>query len=148
MTPACCNHRVVYNILVSKGVSALADAIEYVAGEDMAFVRGPYSPAVIWHDTLFVSGLLAVNPDGKEVAGDVREEAMIVLRNLRSVLEAAGSGMDKVLAVSVYLDDINELSAFNEVYEEFFKPPYPSRSAVGVSLLGRFKVELSALACR
>jgi len=131
---------------MGKGVTVLTDGIEYVAGEDIPVPRGPYSPAVIWGDMIFVSGLLAVNPDGKEVAGDIREEAMVVLRNLKRVLEAAGSGLDKVLAVTVYLGDIKELSAFNEVYEEFFKPPYPSRSAVGVSLLGKFQVELSAIA--
>ena len=126
----------------------MADAIEHVTGDGEAFTRGPYSPAVIWRDMVFVSGLLAVNPDGKEVVGDVREEAMVVLRNLSRVLEAAGSGMEKVLAMTVYLSDINELPAFNEVYEEFFKPPYPSRSAVGISLPGKFQVELSALAYR
>jgi len=120
--------------------------MEYVAGEGMPVPSGPYSPAVVWGDMVFVSGLLAVNPDGKEIAGDIREEAMVVLRNLKRLLETAGSGLDKVLSVTVYLDDIKDLSAFNEVYEEFFSPPYPSRSAVGVSLLGRFQVELSAVA--
>lgn len=126
----------------------MAESIEYVGGEGISVPRGPYSPAVVWGDMVFVSGLLAVNPDGKEVAGDVREEAMVVLRNLRRLLENAGSGLDKVLAVTIYLGDIKDLPAFNEVYEEFFTPPYPSRSAVGVSLLGRFQVELSAVAFR
>jgi 2-iminobutanoate/2-iminopropanoate deaminase len=124
----------------------LSDGIEYVAGENIPVPSGPYSPAVVWGDMIFVSGLLAVNPDGKEVSGNIREEAMVVLRNLRGLLEIAGSSLEKVLAVTVYLADINDLPAFNEVYEEFFKPPYPSRSAVGVSLLGKFQVELSALA--
>lgn len=120
--------------------------IEYATGEGVPVPRGPYSPAVIWGDMVFVSGLLAVNPDGKEIAGDIREEAMVVLRNLKRLLEAAGSGLDKVLAVTVYISDIKDLPAFNEVYEEFFKSPYPSRSAVGVSLLGKFQVEVSAIA--
>jgi len=131
---------------MGKGVTVLTDDMEYVAGEGMPVPRGPYSPAVIWGDLIFVSGLLAVIPDGKEIAGDIREEAMVVLRNLKRLLEAAGSGLDKVLAVTVYLGDIKDLPAFNEVYEEFFKPPYPSRSAVGVSLPGKFQVELSAIA--
>jgi 2-iminobutanoate/2-iminopropanoate deaminase len=133
---------------VGEGVSILSNGIEYIAGEDMPVPGGPYSPAVVWGGMIYVSGLLAVNPDGKEVAGDIREETMVILRNLKKLLEAAGSGLEKVLAVTVYIRDINDLSAFNEVYEEFFAPPYPSRSAAGVSLPGRFQVELSALACR
>lgn len=118
------------------------------AGEGLPPSRGPYSHAVEWNGLVFVSGLLAVKEEGGEVAGDVREEAMVVLRNLERVLRAAGSGMDKVLAVTVFLADIGEISAFNEVYEEFFRPPYPARSAVSVALPGRFRVELAAVACR
>ncbi len=118
------------------------------SGGDLPASRGPYSPAVAWGGLLFVSGLLAVKEDGVAVEGDVREEAMVVLRNLERILQAAGSGMDKVLAVTVFLADAGELSAFNEVYEEFFQPPYPARSAVGVSLPGEFRVELAAVACR
>ncbi len=126
----------------------MADAFSAVGGEDLPPPRGPYSLAVSREGLVFVCGLLAVKEDGGEVAGDVREEAMVVLRNLERVLEAAGSGLEKVLAVTVYLADVNEVSAFNEVYEEFFRPPYPARSTVGVALPGRFRVELSAVACR
>jgi len=103
---------------------------------------------VVWGDLVFISGLLAVKPDGVEVSGDIREQAMIVLRNLKHLLEAAGSGLEKVLSVTVYLDNITDLPAFNEVYEEYFRPPYPSRSAVGVSLLEPFQVQISAVAYR
>ncbi|MBC7231021.1 MAG: RidA family protein [Actinobacteria bacterium] len=126
----------------------MADGFQVVEGEGIPVPKGPYSPAVVWERLVFVSGLLAVNPDGREVAGDVREEALVVLRNLKRLLEEAGSGLDRVLAVNVYLADIEDLFAFNEVYEEFFRPPYPSRSAVGVSLLGGFRLELSAVAYR
>jgi len=124
----------------------LVDGLEHVCGGDIPVPRGPYSPAVVWGDLVFVSGLLAVKADGAEVRGDIREEAMIVLRNLKRLLEVAGSGLEKVLSVTVYLADISDLPAFNEVYEEYFKPPYPSRSAVGVSLLEPFQVQLSAVA--
>lgn len=109
--------------------------------------RGPYSPAVVWKDMVFVSGLVAVREDGTEVAGDVREEAVVVLRNLRGILERAGSGLECVLSVTVYLKDIGELPAFNEVYEEVFTPPFPARSAVGASPPGDFRLELAAVAC-
>ena len=126
----------------------MPDGFESVKGENIPVPRGPYSPAIVWGDLVFVSGLLAVKADGDAVCGDIREEAMVVLRNLKSLLEAAGSKLEKVLAVTVYLADIGNLQAFNEVYEEYFKPPYPSRSAMGVSLLGGFQLELSAVACR
>jgi 2-iminobutanoate/2-iminopropanoate deaminase len=127
-------------------VIALADGIRHVYGEGIPVPRGPYSPAVVWGDLVFVSGLLAVKPDGAAVSGDIREEAMIVLRKLKGLLETVGSGLEKVLSVTVYLGDISDLAAFNEVYEEYFKPPYPSRSTVGVSLLGPFQIQLSAVA--
>jgi len=133
---------------MGKGVSILPDGFESVKGENIPVPRGPYSPAIVWGDLVFVSGLLAVKQDGDAVCGDIREEAMIVLRNLKNLLEATGSGLEKVLAVTVYLSDISNLMAFNEVYEEYFKPPYPSRSAMGVSLLGAFQVELAAIAYR
>jgi len=122
--------------------------LEHVASEEIPVPRGPYTPAVVWGDLVFISGLLAVKPDGAEVSGDIREQAMIVLRNLKHLLEAAGSGLVNVLSVTVYLDDITDLQAFNEVYEEYFRPPYPSRSAVGVSLLEPFQVQISAVAHR
>lgn len=95
---------------------------------------------------VFTSGLLAVKPDGARVEGDVREEAMVVLRNLRAVLEEAGSGLGKVLMVFLFLRDIRELPAFNEVYEEFFRPPYPARCVAAADLPGEFRVELAAVA--
>ncbi len=131
-----------------KGVIVVVGGMRVVEGEGVPLPRGPYSPAVTWDKLVFVSGLLAINPDGREVAGDVREEAMVVLRNLKRILEEAGSGMERVLSVGVYLADIGDLPAFNEVYEEFFRPPYPARTAIGVSLLGGFRVELSAVAYR
>jgi 2-iminobutanoate/2-iminopropanoate deaminase len=126
----------------------LGGVFRSVEGEGLPVPRGPYSPALIWENMIIVSGLLALKSDGSAVTGDVREEAMIVLRNLESLLRAAGSGLDHVLSVSVYLADVKDLPAFNEVYEEFFKPPYPARSAVGVSLPGGFQVEMAAIAAK
>ena len=86
--------------------------------------------------------------DGGVVTGDVREQSMVVLRNLGNVLKAAGSRLENVLSVTVFLTDIGDIPAFNEVYEEFFTEPYPSRSAAGVALPGGFKLELAAVAFR
>ncbi len=119
-----------------------------VWGEDLPRPQGPYSPAVAWKDLVFVSGLVAVKADGTRVRGDVREEALVTLKNLKNVLEEAGSSLSKVLSVTVYLEDIEELPAFNEVYEEFFVSPYPARSVAGVKVPGGFRVEVSAVAYR
>jgi 2-iminobutanoate/2-iminopropanoate deaminase len=108
--------------------------------------QGPYSLSTAWRDLVFVSGLVAVRGDGSKVEGDVREETMVVLRNLERVLRERGSGLDKVLRVDVLLVDLEHLQAFNEVYEEFFSPPYPARTVAGVSLPGSFRVEVSAVA--
>ena len=129
-----------------EGVKTVSRGYERVEGEGLPAPRGPYSPAVAWENLVFVSGLLAVKPDGDAVTGDVREEAMVILRNLGRVLQAAGSALENVLSLTVFLSDIADLPAFNEVYEEFFKPPYPSRTAAGVSLPGGFHLELSAVA--
>jgi len=124
----------------------LSDGFKCVEGEAVPPARGPYSTAVVWENLVFVSGLLAVKADGDTVNGGVREETMVILRNLKNVLEAAGSGLEKVLSVTVYLADIGNLTAFNEVYEELFQPPYPARATAGVSLPAGFLVELSAVA--
>jgi 2-iminobutanoate/2-iminopropanoate deaminase len=126
----------------------MAEGFKGIEGGSVPPPRGPYSPAVVWKNMVFVSGILALNPDGSRVTGGIREESMVVLRNLKSVLEAAGSGPGKVLSTTVYLADIGDLPAFNEVYEEFFKPPYPARAAAGVSLPTGFGVEVSAVAFR
>ena len=133
---------------MGEGVSVVTRGYESVKGEGLPPPLGPYSPAVIWENLVFVSGLLPVREDGGPVKGDVREEAMVVLRNLGSILKSAGSRMENVLSITVYLADVDDIPAFNEVYEEFFSQPYPSRSAVGVRLPGGFHLELSAVAFR
>ncbi len=133
---------------MDEGVRNLAKGYKSVEGEGLPATRGPYSPAVVWENLVFVSGLLAVREDGAAVTGDVREEAMVVLRNLSRVLTAAGSRLENVLSVTVYLADVGDMPAFNEVYEEFFSKPYPSRSAAGVALPGGFHLELAAVAFR
>ncbi len=126
----------------------MAEGLKRVEGDSVPPARRPYSPAVVWDNMVFVSGILALDPEGNKVTGGIREESMVVLRNLRSVLEAAGSGLGKVLSATIFLADIADLAAFNEVYEEFFEPPYPARAGAGVSLPAGFSVEVSAVAYR
>jgi 2-iminobutanoate/2-iminopropanoate deaminase len=134
-----------YNSYTRK-VDIMSKNMTPVRGALVPGTAGPYSAAISWEKLVFVSGLLAINPDGSRVSGDIREQGFVVLRNLKIILEAAGSGLEKLLSATVYLLEIEDLGAFNEVYEEFIKKPYPARSVAGISLPSPFRVELSAIA--
>lgn len=114
---------------------------------DFPAPRGPYSLAVRAGDLIFTSGLLPLLlEEGKRVSDDVREQALVALRNLKDLLEKSGSSLDRVVKVTVYLSYLGDLPAFNEVYEEFFTPPRPARSAVQAVIPGGYLVELDAVA--
>jgi len=109
---------------------------------------GPYSQALVAGGFVFCSGQIALDPSsGALVEGGIREQTRRVLSNLKEVLEAAGSGLNKVVKVNAYLSDLGEFQAFNEVYQEFFRPPYPARTTVEVKGLPRgAKVEIDVIA--
>jgi len=108
---------------------------------------GPYSQAVRAAGLVFVSGQIPLTPEGQLVEGPVAAQAEQALKNVKAILEAAGSGMNRVLQVTVFLTDISAFEAFNRVYAEFFSPPYPARQVVGVAELPKgVKVEISAVA--
>ena len=109
---------------------------------------GPYSQAVEANGFLFCSGQIAINPatGNVEVAG-AAEQTMRVLLNLRAVLEAAGSGLDKVVKTTVFLTDMGDFPAVNKVYSEMFAGHKPARSTVQVARLPKcVKVEIEAIA--
>jgi len=107
---------------------------------------GPYSPAVRAGNLVFVSGQVPRDPRPGELAGtDFDSRARKVLANVREVLAAAGASLDDVVSVIVYLTNVDDWARFNEIYQTTFRPPYPSRTAVGVSLRG-ILVEVSAIA--
>ena len=98
---------------------------------------------------VFTSGQLPINPETKAMPQDVAAQAAASLKNVQAVLEAAGSSMGKVLKTTVYLTDINDFAAINEVYATFFKPPFPARSCFAVkSLPLNAKIEIEAVAAR
>jgi 2-iminobutanoate/2-iminopropanoate deaminase len=109
---------------------------------------GPYSQAVGSGGFLFVSGQIPLDPATMTlVEGDVREQAHQVMRNLRSVLEAAGASLDAVARTTIFLADMNDFAAVNEVYGSYFAAPPPARSTVEVSRLPRdARVEIDAIA--
>jgi 2-iminobutanoate/2-iminopropanoate deaminase len=111
---------------------------------------GPYSQAVKLEgeSLIFVSGQIALNPKtGDRIHGGVVQETRHVLENLRNVLETAGSGLDKVVKTTVFLQSMDDFGVMNEVYSEYFKDDPPARSTIEVSRLPKgMKVEIEAMA--
>ena len=99
---------------------------------------GPYSQGIAWDRLVFTSGQLPMDASGTIPSADVREQARIALSNVRAILEAGGSGLDRVLKVTIFVADIAHFAAINEVYREFFAVdgvPFPARSVVQVAAL-------------
>lgn len=97
---------------------------------------GPYSQAVKAGDTIYVSGQLPIDPATGAFAGDdITAQTRQSLTNIRSILEAAGTDMSKVVKTTVLLKSIADFAAMNEVYAQFFSEPYPARAAFQVAAL-------------
>jgi 2-iminobutanoate/2-iminopropanoate deaminase len=111
---------------------------------------GPYSQAVVEGDLVFVAGQGPTDPaTGDLVEGDVGLQTLRSLANLQAILEAAGSSMDKVIRCNVYLKDIQDFSAMNDVYRLAFQPPYPARTTIQAGALpGGIAVEIDCVARR
>jgi 2-iminobutanoate/2-iminopropanoate deaminase len=108
----------------------------------------PYSPAIVENGFVFVSGQGPLDlATGEYIKGDVRAETKRVFENIKSILQAAGTSMEKVVKVNVYLRDINDFSAMNEVYATYFTAPYPARTTIQAGALPRgFAVEIECVA--
>ncbi|AEB11077.1 RidA family protein [Marinithermus hydrothermalis] len=110
---------------------------------------GPYSQGIQAGPFVFVSGQIPFTPSGERVSGGIEAQTRQVLENLKAVLEAAGSGLDRVVKVTAYLADMNDFEAFNRVYGEFFQEPYPARAVVEVARLPRdVRVEVECIALK
>jgi 2-iminobutanoate/2-iminopropanoate deaminase len=109
---------------------------------------GPYSQGIAASGFLFLSGQVPLDPEtGQLVQGTVQEEVTRVLENLKGVLEAAGSGLQRVVRTTVYLTSLEDFTAMNEVYARYFGEHRPARSTVQVSALPRgARVEIDAIA--
>ena len=108
---------------------------------------GPYSQAKAVNGFLFTAGQIPINPaTGKMVEGDIKVHARQALENIKAVLEAGGSGLDKAVKVTVFLKDINDFASVNEVYAEYFGNSKPARSAFQVAKLPLdAKIEIEAV---
>ncbi len=109
---------------------------------------GPYSQAIRAGDLLFVSGQIPLDPaTGQLVDGDIRAQTERVLTSIGEILKAAGSSLDAVVRTTVFLADLNEFTAMNEVYARFFTTPAPARATVQVSRLPRdVRIEIDVIA--
>ncbi len=109
---------------------------------------GPYSQAIVSGGYVYTAGQIALDPNsGELVRGGVEAQAERVLDNLRAVLEAAGSSLDDVVKTTMYLADIADFVAVNEVYARYFSEPYPARSAIQAGALPKgARVEIDAIA--
>jgi 2-iminobutanoate/2-iminopropanoate deaminase len=122
---------------------------EIITAERAPKAIGPYSAAIRAGQFIYTSGQLGFNPEtGNLVEGGIEAETRQALTNLQNVLEAAGSGLDQVVKTTVFLRDINDFSAMNSVYAEFFTSKHPARSAFQVAALpkgGAVEIEAVAL---
>lgn len=121
---------------------------ERIQTESAPQAIGPYSQAIRAAGLVFVSGQIPIDPaTGQFVAGGIAEQTEQVLRNLSAVLEAAGTGLNHVVRTTVFLADMAEFAAMNEVYGRFFVTDPPARSTVAAAGLPRdARVEIDAIA--
>lgn len=96
---------------------------------------GPYSQGIEVGNLVITSGQLPINPATGEMPSDIEAQAHQSLQNVKAILEAAGTGLDKVVKTTVFLADMNDFAAMNGVYAQYFNEPYPARSAVAIKTL-------------
>ena len=125
-------------------------AKQIVVAEGSSPPIGPYSLGVWAGDLLFVSGQTPIDPATGTVASDnVAEQAHQTIKNVRAILEAAGLSLDNVVKATVFIKNMNDFAAINEVYASYFQKPYPARSCVEVARLPRdVLVEIEVVASR
>jgi 2-iminobutanoate/2-iminopropanoate deaminase len=120
--------------------------IEAIRSDSLSPPVGPFSPAVRSGDFIFFSGQVGQDSaTGTLVDGGVEAEARQLFRNLATLLEAAGKSFRDVVRAGVFLTDIEDFAAVNEIYAEHFEPPFPARTTVGVAALplgARIEIEL------
>jgi len=109
---------------------------------------GPYTPALRVGNLLFVSGQIPLDPHtGELVVGDIRAQTEQVMRNLSTLLQAAGAGFEDVARMTIFLADLGDFAAVNEVYGRYLSDPPPTRATIEVTRLPRdARIEIDAIA--
>jgi len=123
---------------------------DIVHTDDAPAAVGAYSQATTTDDLVFTAGQIPLTPDGDLLSdAPVADQTEQALENIEAVLDEAGAGMDDVLKVTVFLDDIDDFDEMNDTYAEFFAADPPARSAVGVDALPKgVAVEIEAVAAK
>lgn len=110
---------------------------------------GPYSQAIEVNGMVYTSGVIPVVPESGEIPDGSAAQARQAFANLKNLLEAAGSSMDRVIKTTVFIKEMNDFGAINEVYAEYFPAPYPARSCVEVARLPKdVMLEIEAVAVK
>lgn len=113
---------------------------------------GPYSTAVVAGETVYLSGMIPLDPaTNKIVEGGVEAQAVRALENIKIVLEEMGLGMENAIKVIVYMTDLKDFAAVNAIYKDWFGPDYPARSCVQVAALplgAQIEIEVTAVTVR
>ena len=109
---------------------------------------GPYSQAVLVNGMLLTSGVIPIDPETNTlVEGDVTVQARQAIGNLKNLIEASGSSMDKVVKTTVFIKDMNDFGKINDIYKDFFTSDFPARSCVEVARLPKdVLIEIEAIA--
>ncbi len=108
---------------------------------------GPYSQAIVTNNMVFISGQIPVNPETEEIPSGIEAQANLVFTNIKNLLEASGSGIDKVVKTTVFIQNMSDFVAVNKIYETYFTEPYPARSCVEVAKLPKdVLIEVEAIA--
>ena len=108
---------------------------------------GPYSQAITINNMVFTSGQIPVNPSTGEVPAEIEAQANQVFTNLKNLLEASGTSIDKVVKTTVFIQNMEDFPVVNKIYETYFTKPYPARSCVEVSKLPKdVLIEVEAIA--
>ena len=120
----------------AKNEKNASGSLQVVTTADAPAAIGPYSQGIIANGFVYASGQIALDPKTGELVGtDIQTQSEQVMKNITALLQAAGTDTNHVVKTTCYLADINDFSAFNEVYGKYFNETLPARSAVGVAAL-------------
>lgn len=121
--------------------------MEVIATQNAPQAIGPYSQAIKANGMIYCSGQIALQANGELNTGNVEEQTHQVLTNLKSVLTAAGSSLNKIVKTTIFLKDMNDYATVNTIYSEYFQETKPARSTIEVSRLPKdVTVEIECIA--
>ena len=137
------------NEIVPSGTKLTIMAIQFILTPNASPPGGHYSQATVFENLIFTAGQLAITPTGEKLNGPIEEQALQALKNIKAIVEAAGSDLNHVLKTTIFISDISLWPKVNEVYSEFFGNHKPARSTIPVKELNHgFLIEIEAIAIK